>query len=108
MQIPYQLRRRGVKWTGAGGRPICEQPKDEDLNAHLVLFASFSSKITSLETREGVTFVIFIASNFSLRLGRCHFLFSCDTVWAVCFAGSAAVLLDRTFTFQPRNAMELA
>ena len=39
-----------------------------------------------------------IALNFSMRLGRCHFLFSCDTDWAVFFAGSVAVLLDRTFT----------
>ena len=46
-----------------------------------------------------------IALNSSLRLGRCHFLFSCDTVWAVFFAGSAAVLLDGTFTFHPHNAM---
>ena len=47
-----------------------------------------------------------IALNFFMRLGRCHFLFSCDTDWAV-FAGSVAVLLDGTFTFHPRNAMEL-
>ena len=50
---------------------------------------------------------MYIALNFSLRLGRCHFLFSCDTVWAVFFAGSAAVLLDETFTFHQCNAMEL-
>ena len=48
-----------------------------------------------------------MALNFSLRLGRCHFLFSFDTVWAVFFAGSVAVLLDGTFTFHQRNAMEL-
>ena len=54
-----------------------------------------------------LSFVTNIALNFSLRLGRCHFLFSCDTVWAVFSAGSAAVLLEGTFTFHPRNAMEL-
>ena len=41
---------------------------------------------------------------FSVRLGRCYilFLFSCDTVWAVFFAGRAAFLLDGKFTFHPR------
>ena len=51
--------------------------------------------------------VLITTLNFSLRLGRFYFLFSCDTVWAVFFAGSAAVLLDATFKFHPRNAMEL-
>ena len=51
--------------------------------------------------------VLIVAVNFSFRFGRCHFLFSCDTVWAVCFAGSAAVLLNGTFTFHPCNAMKL-
>ena len=54
-------------------------------------------------------FDLIIVLNFSLRLGRCHFLFSCNTVWAVFFVGvgSAAVLLDGKFTFHPRNPMEL-
>ena len=34
-----------------------------------------------------------IAVLFSMRLGKWHFLFICDLVWAVCFAGQLAILL---------------
>ena len=53
------------------------------------------------------TFIMGNTIDFSLRLGTWHFLFCCDTHWAVFFAGSAAVLPDGTYTFHPRNAMEL-